>query len=198
MDFSSAMSRRRTLAGALGLPAAVAGLVPSGAAAAPQTIGSGPLVAYYSRTGNTRVIAEQIRRAHRADIFAIVTAVPYPEDYQETVRQAESERRSGYEPPLAATVPSIAAYRVVFLGFPIWGMTAPAVIRSFLSRHALAGKTLVPFITHGGYGAGNSLEVIAKHTPGADLRDAFMLRQDQERETLAQVTAWLGDVKLSR
>ena len=43
------------------------------------------LVAFFSRTGNSRVIAGQIRRAHLADIFEIVPATPYPEDYQETV-----------------------------------------------------------------------------------------------------------------
>lgn len=197
MDASKTISRRKALAGALGLPA-MAGLEPAAATTVSRIVGSGTLVVYYSRTGNTRVIAEQIRRAHGADIFAIEAAVPYPEDYQETVKQAESERRSGYAPPLAATVPDIARYATVFLGFPIWGMTAPAPIRSFLSRHALAGMTLIPFITHGGYGAGSSREVLARHAPGADIRKAFLLRQDQERETLAQVTNWLGGVRLKR
>ncbi|RPI40283.1 MAG: flavodoxin, partial [Hyphomicrobiaceae bacterium] len=35
----------------------------------------------------------------------------------------------------------------MFLGFPIWGTTAPPVIRSFLSRYDLAGKTIFPLIT---------------------------------------------------
>ena len=67
------------------------------------------LVAFFSRTGNTRVIAGQIRRAHWADIFEIVPATPYPEDYQETVSQAQRERDSGFEPPLRETVRAIAA-----------------------------------------------------------------------------------------
>ena len=156
------------------------------------------LVAYFSRTGNTRVIARQIRRAHRADIFEINPAEPYPEDYQEIVQQAERERRSGYEPPLAAAVPNIETYAAVFLGFPIWGTTAPSVIRSFLSRHDLSEKTLVPFITHGGYGAGSSRAVLAAHAPRSRLLQGFTLRQDQERQTLAQVTRWLGGVRIER
>jgi hypothetical protein len=59
-----------------------------------------------------------------------VPATPYPEEYQETVRQAQRERDSGFEPRLRETVRAIAAYDVVFLGFPIWGTTAPSVIRS--------------------------------------------------------------------
>ena len=44
----------------------------------------------------------------------------------------------------------------MFLGFPIWGMALPAPVRTFLTTHDLAGKTLVPFITHGGYGTGDA------------------------------------------
>jgi flavodoxin len=154
------------------------------------------LVAFFSRTGNTRVIAGQIRRAHSADIFEIGPATPYPEDYHETVRQAQRERDSGFEPRLRETLRAIAAYEVVFLGFPIWGTTAPSVIRAFLSNHALAGKTLVPFITHGGYGVGSSLSVVRAHAPQARLIEGFALEADQERRTLEQVTGWLGGLPL--
>jgi hypothetical protein len=90
------------------------------------------LVAYFSRTGNTGLIARQVRRALGADLFEI-------------------------QP--------IDAYQTVFLGFPIWGMSVPPVIRSFLSGHDLSGKTLVPLITYGGYGSGQSLAVVAGTHP---------------------------------
>lgn len=38
----------------------------------------------------------------------------------------------------------MARYATIFLGLPIWGETAPLLIRSFLSAHDLAGKTLIP------------------------------------------------------
>ena len=78
------------------------------------------LVAYFTRTGNTRVIAHQIRRALRADLFEIESDAAYPEDYEQTVSQAVRERDSGYRPPLKASVSNINSYEVVFLGFPIW------------------------------------------------------------------------------
>jgi len=151
------------------------------------------LVAYFTRTCNTRVIARQIRRALDADLFEIRPAEPYPEDYEETVAQASRERESGFEPTLAALVPNIERYETVFLGFPIWGMSAPSVIRSFLSKHDLSGKSLIPFITHGGYGLGDSLSVVSVHAPKARLLDGFALEADQERRTLEQVTRWLGE-----
>jgi flavodoxin-like protein len=81
-------------------------------------------------------------------MFEIRPAAPYPEDYLT-------------EPALEAKVPGIAGYTTVFLGVPIWGETAPPIIRSFLSAHDLSGKTLIPFITHGGYGLGDSGTVMS-------------------------------------
>jgi flavodoxin len=188
------MSRREALMGSLILPMlAGVGFGPTRAQA--QAARSRVLVAYFTRTGNTRLIATQIARARGATLFPIVPSVPYPEDYRAQVAQAEDERQRGYEPPLKATVPNLQSYETVFLGFPIWGETAPAIIRSFLSRHDLSGKTLVPFITHGGYGVGSSLAVLADHAPRARMVEGFSKRCDQERETLEEVTKWLENVR---
>lgn len=150
------------------------------------------LVAYFSRSGNTRVVAGLIQRAFAADLFEILPATPYPDDYLATVEQARKERDNGIEPALKAKVPSLERYATIFLGLPIWGETAPPVIRSFLSAHDLRGKALVPFITHGGYGLGNSQRVIAGHAPGARLQPAFSMQADQERKTMDLVNTWLA------
>lgn len=152
------------------------------------------LVAYFSRSGNTRVVAGVIQRARNAQLFEIVPAVTYPEDYLATVAQARQERDAGLEPALASRVTNMADYSTLFLGFPIWGETAPPVVRAFLSAHDTSGKTLIPFITHGGYGPGNSRAVLARHAPKAHLREGFVLEMDQERRTMERVTQWLGSV----
>jgi flavodoxin len=187
------MSRRQVLAASLLLPLASAKA--AGAAALP-TRGKRALVVYFSRTGNTRVIARQIGRALGAAMFEIQPARPYPDDYQETVEQARRERDDGIRPALQAGVPDIEHYDTIYLGFPIWGETAPPVIRSFLAGHDLTGKTLVPFITHGGFGPGNSLSVLAAHAPKARIVDTgFVMQDTQEKQTLQRVTDWLGKVR---
>lgn len=153
------------------------------------------LVVYFSRSGNTRVIAGQLSRVLPAELFEIVPAEPYPDDYFETVDQARQERDSGYAPPLKSRVDKIGAYSTLFLGFPIWGTTAPPVIRSFLTAHDLAGKTIIPFITHGGYGLGDSLEVVASHAPQANFVEGFSMQAPQERQTIERVTEWLDELK---
>lgn len=81
----------------------------------------------------------------------------------------------------------------MYLGFPIWGETTPPVIRSFLKAHDLAGKTLIPFVTHGGYGLGNSQSVLASHAPKAQFRRGFSMEADQERQAMNRVKRWLGE-----
>lgn len=77
------------------------------------------LVAYLTRSGNTRVIAGTLQRTLRANLFEIRPARTYPDDYEQHVAQVARERDSGFEHPLAAKVDNIAAYGTVFLGFPI-------------------------------------------------------------------------------
>lgn len=184
--------RRMVMAALATLPLSGAIAAPSGETGDLRRTGSRTLVAYFSRSGNTRVVAGLIHRTLRTDLFEIRPAAPYPEDYLETVELAWQERDRGIERALAAKVPGIADYDTVFLGFPIWGETAPPVIRAFLSAHDLSGKTLIPFVTHGGYGLGNSLSVLARLAPGANLRQGFAMEADQERRTMNQVNDWLN------
>jgi flavodoxin len=200
MDNHDSITRRRILASML-LPiiadARSALAAPNaGQSNAGQRSAHNVLVAFFSRSGNTRVIAGQIHRALSTALFEIQPATAYPDDYEQTVEQARKERDSSYKPPLKESVPNMANFKTIFLGFPIWGETAPPIIRSFLASHDLSGKTLIPFVTHGGYGLGNSLSVVAAHAPGARLFDAgFSMPADQERQTLTRVTNWLEKIK---
>lgn len=186
----SALSRRDMLAAMAGIPVGSAA-AESAEDDETKRKSSVPLVAYFSRSGNTRVVAGLIQRGLGADLFEIRPAIPYPEDYLETVEKARDERDRGFEPKLAAGVSSIATYDTLYLGFPIWGETAPPVIRSFLKSHDVTGKTLIPFITHGGYGLGSSRAVLASHAPGALLMPGFSMQDKQERQTMAAVNSWL-------
>ncbi|KQQ75678.1 flavodoxin [Xanthomonas sp. Leaf131] len=155
------------------------------------------LVAYFSRSGNTRVIAGLINRSRASDLFEIEPATPYPLDYLETVAQARRERDNSEEPALRSRVADIGRYDTVYLGFPVWGETAPPLIRSLLSSHDMRGKDIIPFITHGGFGTGDSLRVLARHAPGARILEAFTMESDQERRTMETVNSWLAKPRQS-
>lgn len=177
--------------------ALITGLAGLSVVASPARAGVKTLVVYFSRSGNTRVIAGLIKRAHDADLFEIQPATPYPEEYLATVKQATEERDRGIEPALAAKVPHLGDYDTLYLGFPIWGETAPPLIRSFLRAHDTSGKTVVPFVTHGGYGLGRSQAVLSRHAPKARIQPPFSLQADQERQTMNKVNDWLKKERLS-
>lgn len=115
------------------------------------------LIAYYSYSGNTREVAEAIREKTGGDLFEIKTEGTYPDEYRPMTRQAQKEIRDGYRPKLTTAVDDIARYDVVFLGSPNWWGTITPQVSSFLESYDLAGKTVIPFITHGGGGAQNTV-----------------------------------------
>ena len=55
---------------------------------------------------------------------------------------------------------------------------------------------MIPFITHGGYGLGQSLTVVAEHAREARIIEGFSKQADQERETLTEVTRRLQGIHL--
>lgn len=173
-------------------------MLAAGACGAEATRPSGQartLVVYFSRSGNTRVIAGQLQRELPADLFEIRPARPYPDDYEQTVAQASREREAGFRPELAGRVADLSAYDVVWLGFPIWGQSVPPPVRAFLAAHDLTGKTVRPFVTHGGYGLGDSLSVLRADAPGARFEAAVSMEADQERRTMNQVREWLAKAR---
>lgn len=188
-------TRRALITALAGLTLASVTLAPAASAAANVRGSSRILVAYFSRSGNTRVIAGVIHRSLKADLFAIEPAAPYPEDYFLTVEQAKNERARGTKPALKNSVADIGRYETVYLGFPIWGTSVPPVVQTFLSTHNLAGKLLIPFITHGGYGKGDSEDILAVLAPAARRVKPLVIECDQERRTTETVAGWLEAIR---
>jgi len=62
------------------------------------------LVAYFSYSGNTHEIANQIHKNAGGDIFEIQSVKPYPDDYDAVVQQARQELKSGHKPALKTKV----------------------------------------------------------------------------------------------
>lgn len=115
--------------------------------------------------------------------------------------QASAEAAAEALLPLERT-PDLSGHGTVFLGFPIWGTALPAPMRSLLASVDLAGKIVLPFITHGEYGAGSSVDELRNLATGANVPDPFILQCDQERDNLDALRTWLGrlatDIPLSQ
>lgn len=181
---------------------AVAGETEASQAAAPRAQATGEagkraLVVYYSYTGNTRALAEQIGRSFGGDLFELQPVTPYASDYDTVVAQGKREVEAGYRPSLQAMPPHLAEYDIVFVGTPIWWYTIAPPIATFLAEANLVGKTVVPFCTHGGYGAGRSLEDVKRLAPHSRVVEQLSLRGGDSYEQ-QDISAWLEKTGIAR
>ncbi|BBB92556.1 MAG TPA: flavodoxin [Methylomusa anaerophila] len=152
------------------------------------------LIAYFSKTGNTREIANQIHANVGSDLFEIKTVDPYPVDYNATTEQAKREQESNYRPKLTATVPNMAAYDVVFLGYPNWWGTMPMALFTFLEGYNFSGKTIIPFCTHEGSRLGRSVSDLRQLCPQANILDGLAVRGSSVRNAQNDVATWLRQI----
>ena len=156
--------------------------------------GAKALVVYYSRSGNTRAVAEAIHAAVGGDIVELQPVTPYPEAYRATTDQAKQELASGYKPPLKHRIGHIEAYDVVFVGSPNWWGSVAGPVRTFLSEYDLAGKRIAPFITHEGSALGRSVADIKTFCPKAVVLDGLAVRGSRAASAQGEVAAWLRKI----
>jgi flavodoxin len=139
------------------------------------------LIVYLSRTNNTKAIAEIIHDEVGGDLVALELQNPYPEDYDAIVKQVAEENETGFLPPLKTQV-DMDKYDTIFLGFPTWDMQLPPPMKSFLSNNDLSGKTVIPFNTNAGYGAGSSFKTVEQLCADCSLLKGFSIIGGIERD----------------
>jgi flavodoxin len=152
------------------------------------------LVAYFSHSGNTRVIAKQIKDITGGDIFEIKPVNDYPSAYQAVVAQAEKEIKANYRPQLKTRVENIDACDVFFIGSPNWWSTIAPPVATFLSGYDFKGKTIIPFITHEGSRMGRSVSDIKKLCPTASIADEHPFRGSSVHNARNEVSEWIQKI----
>lgn len=151
------------------------------------------LVAYYSYSGNTRHAAEQIQKATGGDLFEIKPVKAYPADYNACVNQAKKEINAGFRPELAENVKELAKYEVIFVGSPNWWGTMAPPVATFLTQNKVAGKTIVPFFTHGGGGMQRCESDVRKLCPKSTVLKAATFSGGSIRSAGKAITDWVND-----
>ena len=131
------------------------------------------LVAYFSASGTTAKVAENLAKAAGADLYEIKPAVPYTKDdlnwMNKQSRSSVEMRDKSSRPELADTDANIAAYDTIFIGFPIWWYIAPTIINTFLEAYDFSGKKIVLFATSGGSGFGKAVDNLQPSAPDAKI-----------------------------
>lgn len=129
------------------------------------------LVAYFSATGTTEAVAEQIADGLSCDLYKITPQDPYTDadlNYSDTSSRTTSEMNDeNARPVISGSVSNMAQYDVVFLGYPIWWGEAPRIISTFLESYDFTDKTIVPFCTSGSSGISSSVSALKPLASGA-------------------------------
>lgn len=190
----------------------------------PESSGSGKiLIAYFSRWGNTdypadvdastgasvqirngnkfgttQIVAQYIQSAVGGDIHLIETTNRYPVDFDDVRDLNHSEQAAGTLPTLRSRIDNITNYDIIFVGYPVWAVDVPQAIKTFLASYDLKGKTIVPFCTHDGYGAGRSFTTVKNAASGATTLDGIALLASDVPNAESRVNSWLKEIGVER
>lgn len=152
-------------------------------------------------TGSTQFIAQLVQKQTHGDLFRLETTSAYPRQHDALLRIAEKEQQTQARPALKTPLPALSDYDTIYVGYPIWWYTMPMVIYSLFEQNDFAGKTVIPFTTHGGSRLADSLREIARMQPQAKLvtRALSISRNDiSDPDVPAQVEQWVKQVQPQR
>ena len=158
------------------------------------------LIVYYSwSNGNTERIAQMLQKETGADIVRIDTVTPYEGSYDDVVNQGQDEVKRGYEPEIKPLGANAADYDVIAVGTPTWWYTMAPAVRTYLHSENFDGKTVVPFMTNGGW-PGHVIKDIKAACKGAKTACEMQVRFDSEggshlETPVEQINEWIRNVK---
>lgn len=119
---------------------------------------------------------------------------PYSTDYSTVLDQAQQAQNNQDRPKLSTHVENMEQYSTILLGYPNWWASIPMPVASFLEEYDFAGKTILPFCSHGGGRFGQSLTAIAKLAPNAELGEGLAVSYSGGASLSDDAAAWLETV----
>ena len=134
------------------------------------------LVLYYSLTGNTKMVAEEMANRLGADMEAIECVNPYDTNFQACIQRCMQEREQGVTPEILPVQADLSKYDVVFIGYPVWFGTYAPPVAKWLEGVDLTGKKVVPFCTFGSGGLESSVKDLKAAQPNAEVLDGYGVR----------------------
>ena len=144
------------------------------------------LVAYFSATGTTKDVAQQLAKVAGADLHEIKPAQRYTDadlnwhnkQSRSSVEMADKSSR----PAITDKLTNMADYQTIYIGFPIWWYTAPTIINTFLESYDFTGKTVYLFATSGGSTIAKALEDMKTTYPKINFKGGRLLNYAGEEE----------------
>ncbi len=151
------------------------------------------LVIYYSLTGHTEDIAEQIKAQANADLYAIELQEPLPKGWMGYYEIWKQYKDKNY-PRIKSTMPNLSGYDLVILGSPVWMYTISTPVQSFLKQADFQQKPVAVYSTQGS-NPGTFFADIKKEAKNANIISEIEfnnLPQKYDEAVNAKINQWLG------
>lgn len=163
------------------------------------TAGGKSLVIYYSASGNTERVGNDIANAVSGDTFEIVPTDPYTEedldwtnDNSRVSIEYEDESKRNVE-LVSTTVPNWEEYDTVFIGYPVWWGIAAWPVDNFIKANDFTGKTVIPFCTSTSSGLGQSGSLLEEMAGTGDWQEG---QRFQSGASESDITEWVNTLGL--
>lgn len=141
-----------------------------------ETPATKSIILYYSQTGATKAIAEELQKQTGADMEAIEAVTPYNGSYDETIKRCQEEMAAGKVADIKPLKSDLQKYDTVYVGYPIWFGTYAPPVGTLLKTANLEGKVVVPFCTFGSGGVTETVASMRKTLPKSTVLDGFGIR----------------------
>jgi len=145
--------------------------------------------------GNMQFMAEAIQQAVGGDLFRIETEEEYPLDHDPLVDQAADEQSENVRPALSTHIENLENYDTIFVGYPNWWGDMPQPMYSFFEEYDFAGKTIIPFNSHGGSGFSDTISTIEDMQPDAAVvEDGLTISRNDVAVSNQEVMEWAKEI----
>lgn len=145
--------------------------------------------------GNTEYVARLISGITGGDLFAIKTGRSYPSPHRALIDAAKKEAEAGERPALTTHIKNLADYDTVCVGFPNWWYDMPMAIYSFFDEYDFTGKTIIPFVTHGGSSFSESVETIESLEKDAKVIKGPSIPARSVENAKQSIASWFDKLK---
>lgn len=156
------------------------------------------LVVYYSASGHTERVANDIADTLNADTFELVPKTPYTnEDLDWTTKGSRVNKEHDDEslrdiPLVKDTVDNWDEYSTIIIGYPIWWGIAAWPVNEFVTNNDFTGKTVIPFATSSSSGMGESGTLLEKMAGTGDWQDGQRFSSGVSDDEVADWAEGLG------
>ena len=144
------------------------------------------LVAYFSASGTTKGVAQQLAEVTSGTLHEIKPEQPYTDadlDWRNKKSRSSVEMQDRKSrPAITDKLTNLQDYDVIYVGFPIWWNTCPTIINTFMEAYDFQGKTVIPFATSGGSSIKKACEDLKAAYPDVKWKEGKLLNRTSKKD----------------